>query len=135
MVASGEGNWESTERSAGERHLFIPFRVFRIFLPCALISSSSSFFLLSSSPSSPSPPPPSPSFSFFFFFSSLNKSFGFGRGRDESGVEGDQMDPVSEGLIPGLPLRRDSRTVSEGPGLAVSLSPCPRVIFLHGSGP
>lgn len=132
MVASGEGNWESTERSAGERHLFIPFRVFRIFLPCALISSSSSFFLLLLLLLLPLP---LPLLLLLLFFSSLNKSFGFGRGRDESGVEGDQMDPVSEGLIPGLPLRRDSRTVSEGPGLAVSLSPCPRVIFLHGSGP
>ena len=64
---------------------------------------------------------------FFFFFLKWFKSFS--RVSHESGTEVNQMDPVSTGLIPGLPFRQDSLTVSEGPGLAVALSLCPSGTF------
>lgn len=67
------------------------------------------------------------------FKNGLNKSFGFQRLRGEPHAEGNQMDPMCQGLIPGLPFRRDSWTVSEGPGLeAVALRLCPReVLYMH----
>lgn len=48
-----------------------------------------------------------------FFLNGLNKSFGFGRLRGESGADGNQMDPMCKGLIPGLSFRQESKTVSD----------------------
>lgn len=49
----------------------------------------------------------------FLFKNCLNKSFGFGRLRGESGAEGNLMDSISKGLIPGQPFRQKSRTASD----------------------
>lgn len=88
MVASREGNPGGLKKRVRETPLYTLLHLWEV-LPCAPIT-------------------------FFFFFFKWFKSFS--RVSHESGTEVNQMDPVSTGLIPGLPFRQDSPTVSEGPG-------------------